>query len=292
LLSSIQLKPPTEEGQRQRQQLTALPASASLTSHPGLTRFGYKADRERGHLVCLRCSSVVKISGVQSHHQRRHSEDTEAPTESRVKAAVAELGMDWDSPVCPVPPGYSGPPLPGLPIHAGLRCLDCSFCCVSEDWMSKHLAAAVHRGSCPALVQQLRKAQRHSAFFSVHAVVAVEPPSAGGGGEEEREMAEAAAFAQGLSAGLRRGDSATRAAAYPTDMRQLTPFLLQTRWHDHVRGHDPRALVDLVAAPAGRDDWHGLGAAVERYLRTATEYLPALSDWTLRGLNSPRPKHK
>src|SRR5215470_2006599 len=43
--------------------------------------------------------------------------------------------------------------------------------------------------------------------------------------------------------------------------RQISPWLLTTRWHEHVAGHDPVELKGLVATPK-KDEFPGLHDAV------------------------------
>jgi hypothetical protein len=73
-----------------------------------------------------------------------------------------------------------------------------------------------------------------------------------------------------------------------TDHRSISPWLLTTRWHEHIEGYQIKELIDLIAFP-NENEFPGLKTAVIRYFQAATNLLPSLSELTLQILNSEDP---
>ncbi|KAI6009128.1 hypothetical protein EDC04DRAFT_2964128 [Pisolithus marmoratus] len=76
----------------------------------------------------------------------------------------------------------------------------------------------------------------------------------------------------------------------PLDGRMVSPWLLTTRWHEHMAGKDIKKLCSLVALPKNNDgDIPGLRDAVEAYYEKALSLLDKTGELVLQRLNSPDP---
>ncbi|KAI5980650.1 hypothetical protein EDC04DRAFT_2522496, partial [Pisolithus marmoratus] len=76
----------------------------------------------------------------------------------------------------------------------------------------------------------------------------------------------------------------------PLDGRMVSPWLLTTRWHEHMAGKDIKKLCSLVALPKNNDgDIPGLRDAVEAYYEEALSLLDRTGELVLQRLNSPDP---
>ncbi|KAI6158487.1 hypothetical protein EDD17DRAFT_1488651 [Pisolithus thermaeus] len=76
----------------------------------------------------------------------------------------------------------------------------------------------------------------------------------------------------------------------PLDGRMVSPWLLTTRWHEHMAGKDIKQLCSLVALPKNNDaDIPGLRDAVEAYYEEALSLLDRTGELVLQRLNSPDP---
>jgi hypothetical protein len=72
------------------------------------------------------------------------------------------------------------------------------------------------------------------------------------------------------------------------DQRCISPWLLTTKWHEHVHGHDVKELCDLIAIPT-KMEYPGLSAAVQEYFAEATAEMDSLQELTLQILNTADP---
>ena len=72
------------------------------------------------------------------------------------------------------------------------------------------------------------------------------------------------------------------------DKRSVSPWLLTTKWHEHVHGYDVKELYDLVAFPR-KTEFPGLVSTVQEYFADATEEMQTLQELTLQMLNTADP---
>ncbi|KAG2126628.1 uncharacterized protein EDB93DRAFT_1096999 [Suillus bovinus] len=83
---------------------------------------------------------------------------------------------------------------------------------------------------------------------------------------------------------------ATRVEQVPQEKRMVSPWLLTTKWHEHVAGYDVAALRMLVALPKADDHtMPNLMQAVEEYFESALVLLDITDELILQRLNSPDP---
>ncbi|KAG2343741.1 hypothetical protein BDR05DRAFT_883699, partial [Suillus weaverae] len=75
----------------------------------------------------------------------------------------------------------------------------------------------------------------------------------------------------------------------PQDERMISPWLLTTRWHEHIGTHPTEALRQMVAMPQDRDGLQKLKHSVEIYFEKALALLSTTDELTLQRLNSPDP---
>jgi hypothetical protein len=73
----------------------------------------------------------------------------------------------------------------------------------------------------------------------------------------------------------------------PQDDRMISPWLLTTRWHEHIGSHPIEALRQMVALPHDKEDLHKLKTSVEVYFAKALALIPTADELTLQRLNSP-----
>jgi hypothetical protein len=82
----------------------------------------------------------------------------------------------------------------------------------------------------------------------------------------------------------------TRVEQVPQDNRMVSPWLLTTKWHEHIAGHDVMTLRGLVGIPKADDPIvHNLADAVEQYFESALVLLDTTDELILQRLNSPDP---
>lgn len=76
----------------------------------------------------------------------------------------------------------------------------------------------------------------------------------------------------------------------PSNARSISPWLLSTRWHEHVHGYDTNELLKLISIP--KDDFPGLKALVKRYMEQATDLIKSTAELCLQHLNTADPDKK
>jgi len=176
--------------------------------------------------------------------------------------------------------GSHCPPYKGLKVYEGIACGSCIFTCASKEWMGKHhrqkhssITTPREWRSCK--MQQLNKGANKQ-FWRV--AEDEEPPFIHQEAIDgmRREMAEAIRIEQ-IS-----GDA--------PDKRTVSPWLLTTKWHEHVAGHDTATLRKLVEIPKFNDaDMPHLRDAVEGYFREALKLIDVTDELVLQRLNTPDP---
>jgi len=161
----------------------------------------------------------------------------------------------------------------GLSIQDGFICDSCDFVCGSKDWIKQHhykhhplIPLPTHWFPCK--MQQLNKAGQKQLWR-------VATPRVIPDIHEEviqrmrEEMMQVIDVEQ-----------------TPQDMRMVSPWLMTTKWHEHVAGHDVAALRKLVEIP---QDMPRLKEAVQRYFEKALDLLSNTDELILMRLNSPNP---
>jgi len=165
----------------------------------------------------------------------------------------------------------------GLKVHDGLACSACTFVCGSMDWMKKH-----HQKKHPSMIlpkewssckmQQLNKGG-NKRFWQV--------------ANDEEPLHDHQEIIDRLRKEMAE---ITRVEQVARENRMVSPWLLTTKWHEHVAGHDISMLRKLVEMPKADDPgMPHLQEAVEEYFRHAQTLLEVTDELILQRLNSPDP---
>jgi hypothetical protein len=79
----------------------------------------------------------------------------------------------------------------------------------------------------------------------------------------------------------------TRVEQIPQEKRMVNPWLLTTKWHEHVAGHEVATLRKLVEIPKVDDPiMPDIAKAVETYFESALVLLETTDELILQRLNS------
>ncbi|EPQ50228.1 hypothetical protein GLOTRDRAFT_134134 [Gloeophyllum trabeum ATCC 11539] len=70
--------------------------------------------------------------------------------------------------------------------------------------------------------------------------------------------------------------------------RLVSPWLITTKWHEHVAGYHIGTLIQLVATPK-KDEFPGLKKLVFNYMSSATGSIKSTAELVLQTLNTPDP---
>ena len=165
----------------------------------------------------------------------------------------------------------------GLKVYDGLACENCPFVCGSMEWMQKHcqkehpfIISSTKWSICK--MQQLNKGLNRQ-FWQV--------------ADDEEPLCDNQEVINRLRKEMAK---VTRVEQVPQESRMVSPWLMTTKWHEHVAGHDISMLRKLVEIPKADDpDMPHLQEAVEEYFRHAQTLLEVTDELILQRLNSPDP---
>lgn len=240
---------------------------------PFLAGLGLAFNQRVFALMCMACGHAVIPAEVKAHLRNQHGDAHITVNNAKLFEACERLGVR-DT----LPAFGDGPfkEVEGLALHSGITCLHCRKALIKPSSMSKHYTHA-HQEIRPipkrwptAWVQRF-SLSAGSAYFAVIPLSWTAPTEASTTIEELRsEMLEA-----------------TKDRERATDARTISPWLLTTKWHEHVKGHDVGELCDLVAFPKG--DIPGLQEAVLYLMRGAVVKIDSFPDLILQHLNTSDP---
>jgi hypothetical protein len=246
-----------------------------LLQHPLLSSLGLIVDPELQSLCCEACKIALIPKHAQSHIRSNHGCTYIHIDMEQLEKVCDELGALREYPFvsrAEVQKEYTG-----LKLYDGIGCPHCPFACLSSSWMVKHYNAK-HQGkksvsSWPLVkVQQLDK-QMHKSFFRVS------PRSRPDVVLDDdyivhlknlMDMEEKQFIAGGVNS------------------RQISPWLLSTRWHEHIDGYDTDELRGLVAMPS-KNEFPGLSDGLEHLFGLGLEALKELPELVLQRLNTSDP---
>ena len=225
-------------------------------------------------LCCLICQVALPPDHVSSHIQHKHPAIKLDSTQ--YCQAVADIKVPVALPTA-IAGGGSHRPYKGLLIQDGIACHLCSYACRSKPHMGDH-----HRAQHPSIptpkiwtsckVQQLDRGA-HKTFWRVADTKETSCDYQEVIDRMRQEMAEV-----------------IRVEQVPQDKRMVSPWLLTTKWHEHVASHDVMTLRRLVGIPKADDPTlANLADAVDQYFESALVLLDTTDELILQRLNSPDP---
>jgi hypothetical protein len=249
---------------------------AHILRHPYLESLGLVVDPVLSCLCCESCRIALVPKHVNAHIKKMHGLDSIDVNGVKLAEACKRLGALSDL------PNMKGPNIKqqhaGLALYDGIGCTRCQYACLSRESMRKHFQQCHQDVKLQtiwpqALVQQLDK-QTSNTFFRVEPWAKPEamPDSIYLKNLEESLEAE-------RTEGRREGE---------TNARQISPWLLTTRWHEHIAGHDPIELKELVTVPK-KHEFPGLHDAVKYLFKVALDMIDNCPELVLQRLNTPDP---
>ncbi|KAG2063370.1 hypothetical protein BDR04DRAFT_1123305 [Suillus decipiens] len=245
-----------------------------LLHHPYLDTINVVVDPDLLVLCCQICQVAVPPSQMPSHIGNAHS--AVRVDEDKYFRAVADMKI-----ASSLPPFVAGgryrTAYPGLKIHDGLACDSCAFTCGARDWMAKHHrdkhpTVTLPKQWSPCKMQQLNKGSNRQ-FWRV-------------AGDDE----VACDYQEVIDKMRKEMADVIRVEQVPREKRMVSPWLLTTKWHEHVAGHDVATLRKLVEFPKADDPtMPNIAHGVEAYFESALRLLEVTDELILQRLNSPDP---
>jgi hypothetical protein len=213
---------------------SSLPSQAAqqILHHPELKRLGFVVNTGLSILICWSCQYAVDVDHVEAHCSDQHSDAKLKVDSIAISLLARQLGVQN---VFAKIPNHSAPPYKGLLVKEGLLC-SCGYAVRKKKNMVAHMSR-VHQKSpiytySRALLQQYNPGN-HKTYWACHETNWREDLS----DQAQQFLQKAALDAEELQ----------RPVHHDTDAREISPWLLTTKWLDLIRGHDPATLVQFVA---------------------------------------------
>ncbi|KAG2110465.1 hypothetical protein BD769DRAFT_1674624 [Suillus cothurnatus] len=245
-----------------------------LLHHPYLDTINVVIDPDLLVLCCQICQVALPPSQMPSHIGNTHS--AVRVDDDKYCQAVADMKI-----ASTLPPSVIGgkyrTAYRGLRIHDGLACDSCAFACSTRDWMAKHHrnthpTIALPKQWLPCKMQQLNRGS-NKRFWRIAGDDDVACDHQEIIDRMRKEMADV-----------------VRVEQVPQEKRMVSPWLLTTKWHEHVAGHDVATLRKLVEFPKANDIFMpNIAHWVEAYFESALRLLEVTDELILQRLNSPDP---
>ena len=201
----------------------------------------------------------------------------------KLDEALVEMKVNKDLPSPPCTTLDVQAPLPyeGLKVLEGFACTLCTQLALSESYLKDHYTREHPHHPHPSQLTQCsmqRFSLMHAGPLRMLFRVQSETPN-----HIQPVMSVAATAQQQMAKALqvprKRGN---------VNKRSVSPWLLTTKWHEHVHGYDVKELCDLLAFPS-KTEFPGLVASVQEYFADATEEMQTLQELTLQMLNTADP---
>ncbi|KAI6155874.1 hypothetical protein BKA82DRAFT_4011284 [Pisolithus tinctorius] len=252
--------------------------TSGLYHHPYLDSLDLAVNAEFHFLTCQICQVALATEEVRSHLTRVHGRP-HAYNDGQFQLAIKSLAT-----VAGLPATITGPRslVHGLKVHNGLACNHCPFLSRSEERLRKH-----HSKDHPSIPRPRawRACQiQHLKESSGDLQVFWEVENAGVDTQQTLQEDLVNSFLKELEPML-------EVIQTPLDGRMVNPWLLTTRWHEHVAGQNIRQLCSLVSLPKAKDGDipAELRDAVDAYYQQALSLLNCTEELVLQRLNSPDP---
>ncbi|KAG1877187.1 hypothetical protein F4604DRAFT_1924250 [Suillus subluteus] len=242
--------------------------------HEYLKTLNLMINAELRLLCCEICQVAILPSTAKTHVKVEHSQREFDAV--KFAEAVAEEGIPSDL------PNLSGPRsrVKGLAVKDAIACGLCDKVLTNVKGMHNHHSEA-HKGFAMPREWRACKAQRlrnggpgtHQVLWEVDSYVET---------EDQTEQ-----LIRGI---MKDMESVLQVVEAPQDERKVSPWLLTTRWHEHLAGQQADDLMGLVAIPKEDDElMPQLKKHVYAYFEGALALLSTTDELTLQRLNSPDP---
>jgi hypothetical protein len=239
-----------------------------------LNELGLVVDPALKCLCCESCQIALIPAHVSAHIKKTHELNFININMEDLNQVCKNLGVHF---VLPALVGdQSRTQFAGLKLYEGIRCGLCPYACIARRVMQKHHRSSHADKKCPGSwsstsVQQLDR-QTHKSFFSVTPW-------------NKPDVMPDDIYLKNLKSWMSEDDDIC-----PSDLNahQISPWLLSTRWHEHVEGLEVEELRKLVATPK-KTEFPGLQEGLQYltiYCLGAMESTPEL---ILQRLNTPDP---
>ena len=255
-----------------------------ISRHPYLDGLGLIVNTRIRSLICEWCQVVVSPDRVKAHLKSpSHKDKNLKLKEESMDNALAAMNVAKTPPPPPVTKLSQPAPTPfqGLKLLEGFACTHCCQLGLSEGFMKNHYSRQHHTNmASSAFTRCLMQRYSMSQAGPMRALFRVESSPTHG---DQPSLSVLDAVQVEMAAALDMPHLRNK-----TDQRCISPWLLTTKWHEHIQGYEVKELCALIAFPS-KTEYPGLSAAVQEYFAEATDEMDGLQELTLQILNTADP---
>jgi hypothetical protein len=217
---------------------------------------------------------------VPGHLKYAHKEAKFKLDQGRFDDAIAVMDVYEDLPDIAIDETVGMTAFAGLRLHQGLSCGHCPKVVKNDAGASSHYSIC-HKGvKKPEKLSIAHYQQFNKTASTQRSLFRVEAP-------QQNPSCPNTALVATLRA---ETDKGFKGDVHPKDLnaRAISPWLLTTKWHLHVAGHNPHKLQALVE-PLKHRDMPRLVASVKLYYANAIDLIARTDELTLQHLNTADP---
>src|ERR1700742_3705206 len=230
-------------------------------------------------LVCTECQKALLAHQVWEYLSKHHQTAAIRYDKEKFDEACQKLKV---SKTFPAIENMPVPAFDGICIEQGYKCSICAFCSPSKGTMGNHYRLQ-HKHSCtPGMVDQKEVllqtfgcSVKTKQYFQVI--------------RNQNTEAEHTGWESDV---LKQAQDWQRKPSKSNEVpnaRQVSPWLLSTKWHIAFEGHDKRLLRDLVKHPASTE-LPMLSDCVQAYYIKASSLIDDTNELSLQKINTPYPQ--
>jgi len=255
--------------------------TVGLIHHQYLDTLDLVVNSELHMLICNICQTAILPVEINAHIMTKHQDRQQAllaVDKHRLEQAIVETGVINTLPVLQGPRAA----VEGLSIHDAIACDYCHIVFTSQKKM------------------QIHHAKFHSSIPTPHAWRTCKAQHLKNGGPGtlrsywevmmNRDEQENDPIQVLIRSVIEEIEPTLQVLQLPQDDREISPWLLTTRWHEHIAGLQPSHLCNFISLPKdNEEDMPKLRENVKAYFEEALELLSTTDELILKRLNSPDP---
>ena len=252
-------------------------------THPYLDSLGLVVNARLRTLCCEWCQVTVSCDGVKTHlKSKSHKDKNVQVNQTKLEEALVALNVTKSHPPPPITMLAQQAPaaFKSLKTLEGFACTLCTQLGLSELYMKDHYSRVHH-----IIPSDLTRCimQRYSLAHAgpLRSLFRVQPLSSQN--ENQPELSIVDCVREQMAAALQ-----TPHLRNQEDQRCISPWLLTTKWHEHVHGYDVAELCNLITYPT-KTEYPGLSSSIQKYFAEATDQMESLQELTLQILNTADP---
>ncbi|KZT18427.1 hypothetical protein NEOLEDRAFT_1152627 [Neolentinus lepideus HHB14362 ss-1] len=247
-----------------------------IITHPFLDSLDLVVNSSIHAVCCKTCMVAIVRDHIPGHIHANHAALAKYLDEDMLLDVLDELEVEQSLPR--ITDGLVVQEIQGLKVHDGFLCNQCSKIRLNRKSMLQHYSD-IHPDLPPPLQFTACKAQRLTTGAGSSSIYCkVEKPISSPDTPWEQMITTAQMEMAGTEVAEDRDINA----------RMVSPWLLTTRWHEHVQGYNISELCHLISTPR-KDEYPDLPHLVLAYMERATNLINHTDELVLQVLNTPDP---